>query len=159
SVNTSGRLSLTGPNKIGRVSLEEYRTKRRFQELVFDISSGLTKHYVKQPHCQAPPHVLFPQIAKVVERYLKEHVEVRRPADIKDVGLSPYYGWLVEILTENLRPDTSEGEAPEIPLYETSRGPGSTADVDFWTSREPRQVLRSHINYIVPDTTKWEQAA
>ncbi len=31
--------------------------------------------------------------------------------------------------------------------------------MDFWTSREPREILRSHLNYVVPDTTKWEQAA
>jgi type III restriction enzyme len=48
---------------------------------------------------------------------------------------------------------------PEIPLYESSRGPGSTAEVDFWTSREPREVVHSHLNYVVPDTAKWEQAA
>jgi type III restriction enzyme len=159
SVNAAGRMSLNGPNKIDKVSLEEWRSKRRVQQLVFDIASGLTKHYVKQPQCQAPAHVLFPQLMRIVDRYLKERVNVRLPADIKDAGLSPYYGWLVEILTENIHPDTSEGETPEIPLYESSRGPGSTADVDFWTSREPREILRSHLNYVVPDTAKWEQAA
>src|SRR5260370_12683526 len=90
---------------------------------------------------------------------MKNQVKVRRPADIKDVGLSPYYGWLVEVLTENIRPDTAEGETPEIPLYETGRPAGSTEEVDFWTSREPRLVLCSHVNYVVPDTTAWEQQA
>jgi type III restriction enzyme len=159
SVNTAGRMSLSGPNKIDKVTLEEWRRKRRFQELVFDLASGLTKHYVAQPRCEAPAQVLFPQLMKIVERFLKDHVNVRLPADIKDAGLSPYYGWLVEILTENIHPDTREGETPEIPLFESSRGPGSTSDVDFWTSREPREVLRCHLNYVVPDTTRWEQAA
>jgi type III restriction enzyme len=159
SVNTTGRMSLSGPSRSDKVTLEEWRKKRRFQELVFDIASGLTKHYVAQPQCRAPGHVLFPQLMRTVERYLKERVEVRAPADIKDAGLSPYYGWLVEILTENIHPDTSEGETPEIPFYEPNRGPGSTADVDFWTSREPREVVRCHLNYVVPDTAKWEQAA
>ena len=83
----------------------------------------------------------FRRSCEIVERYMREHVNVRPPADIKDSGFSPYYGWLVEILTEHIHPDTSEGETPEIPLYESSRGPGSTAEVDFWTSREPREVI------------------
>ena len=159
SINNAGRLSLTGPGRLDEVTLHEYRANRRVQELVFDLAKGMTKHYVAQPQCQAPAHVLFPQLVQIIERYLKKHVVVHPPADIKDVGLSPYYGWLVEILTENIHPDTSGGETPEIPLYESSRGPGSTADVDFWTSREPREVIHSHLNYVVPDTAKWEQAA
>ena len=129
------------------------------QELVFDLARGLTKEYVSQPQCDVPAHVLFPQLVKIIQRYMAEKVEVRPPADIKDLGLAPYYGWLVEILTENIRPDTAGGEAPEIPRYESSRGPGSTAEVDFWTSREPREVVKCHLNYVVPDTQKWEQSA
>ena len=159
SVNNAGRLSLTGPGRIDEVTLREYRATRRVQEIVFDLAKGMTKHYVAQPQCQAPAHVLFPQLVTIIERYLRQYVIVHPPADIKDVGLSPYYGWLVEILSENIHPDTSGGETPEIPLYESSRGPGSTADVDFWTSREPREVIHSHLNYVVPDTAKWEQAA
>jgi len=78
---------------------------------------------------------------------------------MKDIFLSPYYGWLVEILLENIRPDSAAGETPEIPRYETNRGPGSTSEVDFWTSRDVREVLHSHVNYIVADTKKWEQTA
>jgi type III restriction enzyme len=159
SVNNAGRLSLMGPGRIDEISLRDYRSKRRLQELVFDIAKGMTRHYVGQPQCQAPAHVLFPQMVQIIDRYIKNHVDVREPADLKDLGLSPYYGWLVEILVENIHPDASGGETPEIPRYETSRGPGSTVEVDYWTSREPREVIHSHLNYVVPDTAKWEQAA
>jgi type III restriction enzyme len=159
SIADTGRLSLSGPNRVDEVTLREYRTNLRVQELIFDLARGLTKQYVSQPGCHVPAHVLFPQLVKIVQKYITEKVEVRPPADIKDLGLAPYYWWLVEILSENIRPDTAGGEAPEVPRYESSRGPGSTAEVDFWTSREPREIVKSHLNYVVPDTQKWEQAA
>jgi type III restriction enzyme len=81
------------------------------------------------------------------------------PAELLDVFLSPYYGWVIERLVAEIRPDASQGEAPEIPRYETNRGPGSTAEVDLWTSRDVREVVRSHLNYVVADTKQWEQAA
>ena len=159
SVTNEGRLSLYGPGRLDYVSLKEYRENRRVQELVFDLAQGFTRQYVSQPHCQAPAHVLFPQLVQIVQRYIKEYVEVRPPADLKDLGLSPYYGWLVEILAANLGPDTKQGEAPEVPFYEKHRGPGSTEEVDYWTSRDVREALHSHLNYVVPDTKKWEQSA
>ena len=159
SINNQGRQTLSGPGRIEEAGLDEYRTGRRFQELVFDLARTLTREYVAQPSCEAPSQVLFPQMAGIVRRYLQEKVEVRKPANIKDIFLSPYYGWLVEILLENIHPDASQGETPEIPRYETNRDPGSTGEVDFWTSREVRETMHSHVNYLVADTKKWEQAA
>ena len=45
----------------------------------------------------------------------------------------------------------SAGEVAEIPRYEANRGPGSTADVDFWTSRDVREVVHCHLNERVAD--------
>jgi type III restriction enzyme len=103
--------------------------------------------------------VLFPQIVRIVERYLRDFVRPKPPAELRDVFLAPYYGWVLERLAASIRPDASQGEAPEVPRYEATRGPGSTAEVDFWTSREVREVAKSHVNYVVADTKKWEQSA
>lgn len=159
SVNNQGRFSLQGPGKLEGASLAEFRAQHRTQKLVFQLASGLTRDYVRQPRCDVPSHVLFKQLVPIVQRYLAEKVRVLPPADLKDLFLAPYYGWLVEILTENLRPDTSTGEAPEVPRYEQNRGPGSTDDVSFWTSKDVREVVHSHLNYAVADTQKWEQTA
>ena len=159
-VNNQGRPALTGPGKLENVDLNPYRTGHRLQDLVFELARTLTHDYVKQPSCEAPAHVLFPQLVKIAERYLREKVRPIPPADILDVFLSPYYGWVIERLVEAVKPDTSLGEAPpEVPRYETSRGPGSTAEVDFWTSRDVREVIHSHLNYVVADTKQWEQSA
>ena len=154
-----GRLSLTGPGREDEVTLAEFRSKRRLQELTFDLARSLTRDYLAQARCDVPAHVLFPQLLAICERYVRDFVKVLKPADRKDLFCSPYYGWLVERLVEAIRPDTSQGEAPEVPKYEESRGPGSTADVDVWTTKEVREVNKSHLNYVVADTRRWEEQA
>jgi type III restriction enzyme len=103
--------------------------------------------------------VLFPQLVQIAQRFLREKVRAAPPADRLDVFLSPYYGWAIEQLSSAIRPDATAGEAPEVARYESHRGPGSTADVDFWTSKEVREVVHSHLNYAVADTKKWEECA
>ena len=154
-----GRPSLVGPGRLESLDLNPYRSGRRLQELVFELARDLTRSYVQQPTCQVPAHVLFPQMAKIADAYLRNKVQPIPPANRLDVFLSPYYGWVIERLVEAIGPDTSSGEAKEVPRYETSRGPGSTSEVDFWTSRDVREVIHSHLNYVVADTEKWEQSA
>lgn len=158
-LTNQGRPSLTGPGKLQRIDLNPYRSGQRLQQLVFQIARDLTREYVGQAGCQAPAHVLFPQLVRIAQEFLSEHVHASPPAEKMDVFLSPYYGWVVERLVAAIKPDASQGEAPEVPRYERSRGPGSTADVDFWTSRDVREVERSHVNFVVADTKKWEQSA
>ncbi|MFN0069023.1 MAG: restriction endonuclease, partial [Limisphaerales bacterium] len=159
NLNNRGRPSLLGPGRLDQVSLKERRSKLRVQELVFDVAHTLTKDFIGQRGCEVPPQELFPQMAGIVDRYVREEVAVQPPGDLRDLHFAPYYGWLTEVLLEHIRGDVARGETPELPRYEPSRGPGSTAEVDFWTSRDVREVLKSHVNYVVADTRKWEQTA
>ena len=159
SVTNQGIPSLTGPGKLDDVSLTNFREQRRIQELVFDLAGALTREYLTRGHCATPAHALFPKVATIVRQFIEKKVVAYSPSDKKDLFLAPYYGWAIERLRDAIRPDTSQGEAPEVPLYEVHRGPGSTADVDFWTSRDVREVVNSHLNYVVADTKRWEQTA
>jgi len=159
SISDQGRLALSGPGKADDVNLDPFRSKLRLQELVFDLARTLTKAYTAHGQCNLPAQVLFPQVMRIVEKYVNERVIVQPPAKIKDLFLAPYYGWLVELLLGAIQPDVAAGESPEVPRYESNRGMGSTAEVDFWTSRDVREVTKSHINYVVADTLSWEQSA
>ncbi|MGH8718162.1 MAG: BPTD_3080 family restriction endonuclease [Burkholderiales bacterium] len=150
--SNTGRFSVISPGGLVDVNLNPYREGQRLQALVFEMARDLTREYCGQASCEAPPHVLFPQIAKIVERYLHICVKPIAPANIYDSFLSPYYGWIIERLRAAIRPDTWEGESPELPLYERHRGPGSTAEIDFWTSKDVVQVEKSHLNFLVADS-------
>ncbi|HEV2856596.1 MAG TPA: DEAD/DEAH box helicase family protein [Thermoanaerobaculia bacterium] len=157
--SNTGRPSLYGPGRLESLTLNPYRKDRRLQALAFEMARDLTRAYVDRPTCEVPAHVLFPQLAQMVRRYLDEKVVPIPPAEKADAFLSPYYGWIIETLLGALHPDTSQGEAPEVPVFERHRGPGTTAEVDFWTKREVREVNRCHLNYMVADTGRWEQSA
>jgi type III restriction enzyme len=90
---------------------------------------------------------------------MQKYVAVIPPNDIRDVAISPYYQWAADMLSEAIRPDTAAGEAPELPVLEANRAEGSTREVDGETSREVRDVNRSHVNRVVLDTKQWEQSA
>ena len=156
--SNTGRPSLVGPGRLERVDLNPYRAQRRLQHLAFDMARDLTREFRQQPGCEAPAHALFPQLATIVARYLKEKVQPIAPAQSADAFLSPWYGWLVERLMDAVRSDAANGDV-QLPRFESCRGPGSTAEVDFHTSRNPYPVVKSHVNAVVPDTAKWEQSA
>ncbi len=157
--NNQGRPSLCGPGKLKSLDLNPYRQGKRLQELVFKLAADLTKTYCQNPNCEAPPHVLFPQLRTICDRYLTEKIKVVKPCQLVDVWLAPYYGWVIENLNGAIYPDTDAGEAPEIPKYEANRGNGSTDDINFWTSKKVYSVQHCHINCVVADTDQWEQAS
>lgn len=157
--NNEGRPQLGGPGALQRLNLNPYRKTLREQKGIFELASALTREYVASGHCEAPPHVLFPQLVSIAQRFLQEKIDPVAPALRVDAFMSPYYGWIVERLAQVIRPAKTDGELPELPRYESSRGPGTTAEVDFFTSREPYPVIRSHVNAMVPDTDRWEQSA
>ena len=158
SISTQGRMSLHGPGRLDRVTLEAFRKKLRPQRVMFDIASDLTRVLITENKCEVPAHKLFPQSFRIVEQYFAHWVKPIHPFEAVDSWHSPFYGQILERLRTNIQPDTAEGEAPEIPIYEQHRGLGSSADVDFWTSRPVWPAERSHVNYVVADTRQWEQS-
>ena len=152
------RPSILAPGGVHDASLSAFRAKHREQELAFQMARDLTRAYVQQATCEAPPHVLFPQVLGLVRRYIEEKVRPLPPAGADRRVSPPYYGWIIERLVAAIRPDTEAGEAPEIPELDRER-PCATSHISVFTTKDAREVIRSHVNLVVSDTTTWEQSA
>ncbi len=159
STDDAGKLSLLGPGLAEHLTMDSWRDRVRLQKVEFFMAKALTREFAGTTNCEIPRHVLFPQMLSVVRKYIEEYVEALGHRQKKDVLLSPYYDRALETLRQAIVPDVASGEEPELPRYESGRGPGSTLDVDFWTSKPVVECQRSHLNYVVADTQRWEQIA
>lgn len=148
--------SLYGPGRTERATLEPYLAEMRAQELVFDIAAALTSEFSARHGL--PAHIVFPQLVRIAREFLRERVLVHKPARIEHVVLGVYWSEVVARLTDAIRSDVPH-EAPLVPRMNPSRPEGSTADVDFWTSKSVREVVKSHVNLVTADTDRWEQSA
>jgi type III restriction enzyme len=155
---TTKRPSVTGPGGVSQATLQAFREQHREQELAFQMAADLTRLYAAQSTCEVPVHVLFPQVLRIVRRYLAEKVKPLAPFERVDAFLSPYYGWIIERLLGAIRPDTEAGETPEVPEIDDDR-PIRTADISVFTSKDTREAAKCHLNLVVHDTITWEQSA
>jgi type III restriction enzyme len=103
-------------------------------------------------------HQLFPQVYRLVDEYVRRKVNFRgcNPCEL---GLETYVKRMVGRLIDAIEPDDEQGEPPLLPILNRYKPIGSTAEVNFKTTRPCFGTTRSHINQVVADTVKWEQSA
>lgn len=154
----TGKITTARFGAVREVTMASFRAGMRFQEGVFRMASELTRQYREVADTKLPAHVLFPQLRAIVDRFARQHVQADYGSDPLDLFMAPYYGWALEILRQQIQPDQAAGEAPELPRPGTPPA-GTTSAIDFWTGRPVHEVSKSHVNYVVADTAKWEQQA
>ncbi len=66
--------------------------------------------------------------------------------------------WVKGQLLDAIEPDDAQGETPLLPLLNRFKPIGTTADVDFTTTRHVHSTVRSHVDAVVLDSA-WEQSA
>lgn len=141
----------------------EHRMQRTAFEIARDITEVLAGGQVSMG--EAPPprklqdgaRLLFPQVLAVVHDYLARRVIPTAQAPKEEVALAVYRDKVVSLLLAAIEPDTDAGEAPILPRIERFRPTGSTAQVQFRTTKPCKEVWKSHVSHAVLDS-EWEGA-
>jgi type III restriction enzyme len=154
-----GTLALHGPGKGVRVNLEAWRQGMRVQQIAFLLAHVLTKKWVEERGDGIPVHRLFPQMLEAASRFLSERVEPVGSRTRQDVGINPYFGQAVAMLTNAMEVVDRGGESQERPVVAAgAAGVRSTRTVDYYTGKELHEAKKSHLNAAVFDSD-WERQA
>ncbi|MGB6130956.1 MAG: hypothetical protein WBG54_04195 [Acidobacteriaceae bacterium] len=103
-------------------------------------------------------HQLFPQVFSLVDEYVRTKVDFQGEHH-SELGLSIYVQRIIERLLARIEPDDDSGEMPLMPILNRYKPIGTTAEVDFKTTKPCFPTAMSHINQVVADTQQWEQSS
>ena len=147
---------------------EEYYRTTHVQAIQFQIAKMIVDYYAALPREGSDAkqrvfrlqsrHLLFPQVLRFVQQYVERKVDLQG-CDPCELGLKKYVDLIVSRLRDAIVPDEQEGEPPLLPVINRYKPIGTTAEVDFKTTRPCFAAHRSHINQVVADTMTWEESA
>ncbi len=132
--------------------------ERREGEVTTRLTQALLKKYFVDADGQEK-YWLYPQLHKIAEDYVKTQVTLKDKMVIGYLSVGEYFsGALTKIndaiVVENLENQEHKKLLPILAAYDTL---GSTRYVDFLTTKNVSDTVKSHINYVVADTEEWEQ--
>ncbi len=164
-----GNTGLGGPGEFVMQDRQAFYESTHIQTIEFEIARQVVYKMVGDQN-QAPDphsnprlrlmarHQLFPQVLRFVHEFTTTKVNYRG-VDKREIGQARYMQQIVEHLLMAIRPDDELGEPPLMPLLNRYKPVGTTADVDFKTTRQVFMTTFSHINAVAADTATWEQSA
>ena len=159
-VDPSNTVAMAGePETLTRAEFyDEHRLQRTSFEIARDITevlAGGKSVAVEDATARTTlegARLLFPQVLRIVLEYLTTRVVLAPGAQVEEVALAKYRGAIVSRLLDAIEPDTNAGEAPLLPRIERFRPTGSTADVQFRTTKPTISTSRSHLSHVVLDS-------
>ena len=162
-----GTPSQTAPFGFTEQDREQYYQQTHLQRIKFQIAQLVVAHLVGERGDVSEAktrvmrlqsrHQLFPQALRFVDEYVRRKVDFRE-VDHRELGLEKYVSRMVGYLCDAIVPDEAEGEPPLLPVLNRYKPIGTSADVDFITTRPCHGTQRSHVNQVVLDTKTWESS-
>lgn len=133
---------------------EQFYRANRLQSTEFRIAARIVKDF----HQDANRQQLFPQVLRLVQDYIATRIDRSDETPIEDVALAKYQAEIAERVRGALRGVTPTGTPPILPVLDSYRPHGSSADVVFTTTRAVWPTQRSHVSHVVLESS-WEKRA
>ena len=164
-----GTPNFVGPGESQEQDREKYYSTTHIQAIKFEIARRIVLNLVGggdfQPDSRSNPklrlqsrHRLFPQVYRLVDAYVGTKVDFHG-CNSCEIGHEKYTTRIVERLMAAIQPNEVEGETPLLPILNRYKPIGTSAEVDFMTTRFCHGTERSQINQVVLDTDTWESSA
>jgi type III restriction enzyme len=158
-----GRPSRQGPGEELIHDRQYFYDNYHIQTIEYDIARRIVETLISEDSRtpslrQQSRHQLFPQVLHIVRAYVQRRVDFRG-VHKSELGLQHYMQRVIGRLVDAIRPDETQGETPLLPILYRYAPTGSTADVDFKTTRICHTTSHSHINQMPMDTATWESSA
>jgi len=163
-----GSPSQANPFSFVKQNRQAYYNQTHLQEIQFQIAKGIVDQLTQNSPSLSDAkrralklqsrHQLFPQVFRSVEQYVERKVDFRgeNPCEL---GLEKYVTRTIERLRDAIVPDDEAGEPPLLPILNRYKPLGTTAEVNFKTTRACWPTQKSHIDQIVLDNQSWESSA
>jgi type III restriction enzyme len=135
-----------------QTNLDKYRAKR-VQEVTFRITKRLMDTYFRAAD-DAPQPWLFPQLLPITERWLRECVVLKDHAFPQMLLIAEWQHDAAEKICRAIQRGTA-GEQRIMPILRPYDPIGSSRYVDFTTTKNVYEAGKSHLNYVVLDSS-WE---
>lgn len=131
---------------------------RREGEVSVILTQALLKKYYRDGD-GAEKYWLYPQVKRIVDEYIRSQVRLKDNMVIGYLSVGGYFaGALTKIQAAIVKNNIEQQDAKRIlPILAPFDSVGSTRYVDFLTTKEVSETVKSHVNYVVADTAEWEQ--
>ena len=156
-----GPLSISGPGPAEVHDRTEFYETTHLQAIEFAIArqvleSLLTSSEKQMQHRSRQQ--LFPQVLRFVKEFVATKVDFNGQ-DKRELWLDTYKQLITERLCTAIEPAGENGLPPIVPILNRYQPFGSSADVNFTTTRPCQSTLFSQLNQVVLDSPVWESSA
>jgi type III restriction enzyme len=104
-------------------------------------------------------HMLFPQVFRIIQKYIETRVQFGPGVNPKEIGLERYVQRIVDQVTNGITPAAASAEAPLLPVLNRMNKYHSTRDSEDTSTLPVVAVEKSHLSGVVCRSSLEREAA